>query len=106
MFPGTYFKTHAYGQGYSEELLRPVYAVTHLFGDGDFDASHHKVKTSAAKKFVARKKPRGDCELSQAQEHQLEVIAMTDKLDKPQVEAEAMASKAHDLTQTIAPGKA
>ncbi len=48
---------------------------------------HGKVKVSAAKEFVARKKPRGDSELSQAQEHQLEVIAMTGKLDKPQVEA-------------------
>ena len=80
--------------------------VTHLFGDGDLDAGHHKVKASAAKEFVTRKKPSGDLELSQAQEHQLEVIAMTNKLDKPQEEAEAMASRAHELTQTIPSGKA
>jgi hypothetical protein len=64
------------------------------------------VKASDAKEFVARKKPLGGCELSQAQERQLEVVAMTNKLDKPQVEAEAMASRAHELTCTIAPGKA
>jgi hypothetical protein len=29
--------------------------VTHLFGDGDLDAGHHKVKASAEKEFVARK---------------------------------------------------
>ncbi len=66
---------------------------------------HCKVKVSAAKEFGARKKPSGDRESSQAQERQLEVIAMTNKLDKPQVEAEAMASRAHELTDTIAPGK-
>ena len=33
------------------------------------------------KEFVAREKPHGDRELSQAQECQLEVIAMTDDND-------------------------
>jgi hypothetical protein len=103
---GTDFETHAYGQGYSEEKhLRPVNAVTHLFGDGDLDAVHCKAKAPAAKEFVSRKKPHGDHELSQAQERQLVVIAMTNKSDKPQVEAEAIASRAHKLTRTIAPGK-
>jgi hypothetical protein len=54
---------------------------------------------------VASKKPRGYCESPQAQEHQLEVIAMTNKLDKPQVEVETMASRAHELICTITPGK-
>jgi hypothetical protein len=89
---GTDFEMHAYRQGYSEEHLRPANAVTHLFGDGNLDVGHCKVKASAAKDFAARKKPRGNCELSQAQEHQLEVIAKTNKLDKPQVEAKAMTS--------------
>ncbi len=104
-FVRTDFEIQAYGQGYSEENLRPVNAVTHLFGDGDLDAGHCKAKSSAAKEFMARKKPHGDCESSQAQEHQLEVIAMTNKLDKPQVEAKAMASRAQELTRTAAPGK-
>jgi hypothetical protein len=56
---GTDFETHAYRQGYSEEHLRPVSAVTHLLGDGDLNLDHCKVKASAAKEFVARKKPRG-----------------------------------------------
>jgi hypothetical protein len=102
----TDFETQAYGQGYSEEHLRLVNAVIHLFGDGDLDAGLCKVKVSAAKEFVARKKPCGDRESSDAQEHQLEVIAMTHKLDKLQVKAETMASRAYEITCTIAPGNA
>jgi hypothetical protein len=52
---GTDFEMHAYWQGYAEEHPRPVNVVTHLFGDGDLDAGHHKVKAPAAKAFVARK---------------------------------------------------
>jgi hypothetical protein len=104
---GTDFEMLAYRQGYSEEHLWPVNAVAHLFGDGDLDAGHDcKVKASAAKEFVEMKKPQGDHELSQAQKHQLEVIVMTNKLDKPQVEAKAMVSRAHELTHTIPPGQA
>jgi hypothetical protein len=102
---GTDFVMHAYGQGYGDEHLRSVNAVTHLFKDGDLNASHCNVKASAVKESVARKKPHGDHELSQGQECQLEVIEMTNKLDKPQVEAEAMASRAHELNHTILPGK-
>jgi hypothetical protein len=101
----TDFEMHAFGQGYGEEHLRPANAATHLFGDGDLDVGHCKVKASAAKEFVARKKPRGDRELSQAQERQLKIIAMTNKLDQPQVMAEAMASRAHELTCTLHQGK-
>jgi hypothetical protein len=61
---GTDFEMHAYKQGYNEEHLRPINAVTHLFGDGDLDAGHCKVKASAMKEFVARKKPHGDREVS------------------------------------------
>jgi hypothetical protein len=89
----TDFEMHTYMQGYGEEHLRPVNAVTRLFGDGDLDADNCKVKASAAKEFVARKKPRGDCKLSHDQ-------------GKPQVEAEAMTSRAHELTRTIPQGKA
>jgi hypothetical protein len=53
--PGTDFEIHAHWQGYAEEHPRPVHAVTNLFGDGDLDAGHHKVKASAANEFVARK---------------------------------------------------
>jgi hypothetical protein len=56
---GTDFETHAYGQAYGEEHLRPVNAVTHLFGDVDLDADQCKVKASAAKDFEARKKSWG-----------------------------------------------
>ncbi len=56
--------------------------------------------------LVARKNSRGYLELSQAQERLLDVIAMTNGLDKPQVEAKAMASRAHEITCTIPPGKA
>ena len=101
----TNFEMHVYGQGYSEKHVQPVNAVTHLLGDEDYDVGLSKVKASAAKEIVARKKPHGDCESSQAQECQLEVIAMTDKSNTPQMEAEAMASRAHMLTCTIAPGK-
>ncbi len=52
---GTDFEMHAYWQGYAEEHPRPVNVVTHLFGDGDLDACHCKVKPSAVKEFVARK---------------------------------------------------
>ncbi len=55
------------------------------------------MKASAAKEFVVRKKACGNRESSQAQEHQLEVIAMTNKLDTLQVEAKAMASRALSL---------
>jgi hypothetical protein len=102
----TNFKMHPYGQRYGQEHLRPVNAVTYLFGDGDLDLGHCKMKVSAAKEFVARKKPRGDRGLSQAQEHQLEVIALNKVLDKSQVEAKAMTSRVHELTHTIPPGKA
>jgi hypothetical protein len=88
---GTDFEMHTYRQGYSKEHLRPVNAVTHLFEDGDLDAGHHKMKASVANEFVTRNKPHGDRELSLAQEHQLEVIAMTNMSDKPQVEVEAIA---------------
>ncbi len=54
---------------------------------------------------MARKKPHGDHDLSQAKERQLEVIAMTNKLDMSQVVAEALVSRADELTRTIAPGK-
>ncbi len=97
---------HTYRQGYGKEQLGPVNAVTHLFGYGDLDVDHCKVKASAANELVVRKKPCGEHESSQAQERQLEVIVMTNKLDKPQVEAGAMASRAHELTHTIAPGNA
>jgi hypothetical protein len=60
----TDFEMHGFGQRYGEEHLRPANAATHLFGDGDLDVGHCKVKASAAKEFVARKKPRGDRELS------------------------------------------
>jgi hypothetical protein len=76
---GNDLETHTYGQGYGEEHLRPINAVTHLFKDGDLDTGHHRVMASAAKECVARKKPFGDCELLQVQEHQLEAIAMTNK---------------------------
>jgi hypothetical protein len=50
----------------------------------------------AAKEFAVMKKPCGDHELSQAQDCQLEVIViMTNALDKPQVQAEAMALRAN-----------
>jgi hypothetical protein len=101
----TDFEMHAYGQDYGEKHLKPVNTVTRLFGDGDLDADHGKVKASAVEEFAARKKPRGDRESPQAQECQPEVVAMTDKLDKSQVEADAMASRAHELTCTIAPDK-
>jgi hypothetical protein len=64
-----------------------------------------KVKTSAAKDFAQTEKPHGNRESSQAQEGQLEVNPVTEELYKPQVKAEAMASKAYELTHTIAPGK-
>jgi hypothetical protein len=51
----TKIEMHAYWQGYAEECPRPVNVVTHLIGDGDLDAGHHKVKAPAAKEFVARK---------------------------------------------------
>ncbi len=51
----TDFEMHAYWQGYAEEHLRPVNVDAHLFGDGDLDVGHLKVKTSAAKEFVVRK---------------------------------------------------
>jgi hypothetical protein len=101
----TDFEMHAYGQGYGEEVMRSVNRVTNLFWDEDLDVGHHKVTAPVAKEYVARKKPLGNREPSQAQERQLVVITMTDKLDKPQVEAEAMASRAHELTGTIAPGE-
>ncbi len=52
---GTDFETHAYWQEYAEKHPRSVNVVTHLLGDGDLDAGHHKVKAPAAKEFVARK---------------------------------------------------
>jgi hypothetical protein len=68
MSPKTDFETHTYKQGYGEEHWRPVKAVTHLFEVGHLDVGHHKVKASAVKELVARKKPHGDCESSLAQE--------------------------------------
>jgi hypothetical protein len=44
---------NAYWQGYAEEHPRPANVVTHLFEEGDLDASHHGVKASAAKEIVA-----------------------------------------------------
>ncbi len=41
---GTDFETHAYRQGYDEEHMRSANAVTHLFGDGDLDAGHRRMK--------------------------------------------------------------
>ncbi len=55
----TDFETHAYVQGYTEEHPTPVIAVTHLFGDGDLDAHHHKVKALAVKEFMARRQHGG-----------------------------------------------
>ncbi len=52
---GIDFEMHTYWQGYTEEHPRPVNVVTHLFGDGQLDAGHCKVKPSAAKEFVSRK---------------------------------------------------
>jgi hypothetical protein len=52
---GTDFEMHAYWQGYAEEHPRPVNVVMHIFGDGDLDADHRKVKASAAKDCAARK---------------------------------------------------
>jgi hypothetical protein len=101
---GTDFEMHTYMQGYGEEHLRPVNAVTRLFGDGDLDVDHCNEKASAAKEFVARKKPHEDRESSHAQERQLEIIVMTNKLGKSQVEVEAMASRAHELIRTKAQG--
>ncbi len=49
------FEMHTYWQGCTEEHLRPVNVIMHLFGDGDLDVGHCKVKTSAAKEFIARK---------------------------------------------------
>jgi hypothetical protein len=46
---------HAYSQGYAEEHSRPVNVVTHLLGDGDLDAGHHKVNAPAAMECVATK---------------------------------------------------
>jgi hypothetical protein len=43
----TDFEMHTYKQGYSEEHLRPVNDVAHLFGDGDLGLGHLKVKASA-----------------------------------------------------------
>jgi hypothetical protein len=51
----TDFETHASWQVYAEEHTRPLNVVTHLFGDGDLDAGHRRVKASAANEFVARK---------------------------------------------------
>jgi hypothetical protein len=79
----TDFEMHAKGQGYADKHLRAVNAVTHLFGDGDLDADCCKIMASAVKEFVARNKPSGESELSQAQEGQLEVIAMTNNLGEP-----------------------
>jgi hypothetical protein len=103
---GTDFETHSYIQGYHGECLTSASTVTHLFGDEDPDADCLKVKATAAKEFAQTDKLHGNHELSQAQEVQLKVIAMTEESDKAQVEAEALASKAYELACTIAPGKA
>jgi hypothetical protein len=52
---GTDSEMLAYWQGCAEEHLRPVNVVTHLFGDGNLDAGHCKVKALAAKEFLTRK---------------------------------------------------
>ncbi len=54
-FLGTDFEMHAYWQGYAEGHPRPVNLVTHLPGDGDLDAGHHKVNAPTVKEFVVRK---------------------------------------------------
>jgi hypothetical protein len=52
---GTDFEMHAYWHGYAEEHLRPVILITHLPGDGDLYAGHHKMNAPAAMEFIARK---------------------------------------------------
>jgi hypothetical protein len=47
----TEFEMHRY----AEEHLRCIKVVTHLFGDGDFDAGHCMVSVPTAKEFIARK---------------------------------------------------
>ena len=101
----TDFEMHAYKQRYGEVHLRPVNSVSHLFGDVDLDVGHCKLKASDGGNLWKGKSPLRTRESSQVQECQLEVIKMTNKLDKPQVEAEAMASRAHELNHTILPGK-
>jgi hypothetical protein len=103
---GTDFEMHAYVQGYYMEHLVSASTVTHLFEDGDPDADYRNGKASKAKVISQTEKPHGNRESSQAQEGQLKVIAMTNELDQPQMEAEAIASKAYELIQTITTGKA
>jgi hypothetical protein len=47
----TDFETH----GYAEEHLRRIKVVTHLLGDGDFDAGNRMASPPTPKEFVARK---------------------------------------------------
>jgi hypothetical protein len=51
----TLLRTDFEMQGYSEEHLRCLKVVTHLFGDGDLDGGHHMVSPPTAKEFIARK---------------------------------------------------
>ncbi len=48
---GTDFEMH----GYTEEHLRRIKVVTHLFGDGYLDAGHRMVSPPKVKDFVVRK---------------------------------------------------
>ncbi len=51
----TDFEMYAYWQGYAEEHQRPVNVVMHLFGDGDLDAGHCRVKAFSVNEFIAKK---------------------------------------------------